>query len=79
MRNITLSDNELDRHRAEFRRRFGRNPRPNDPLFWSERSGDKPVAMTEEEIEHIIWDAMERTGFDPTQVRFNKNWRLKPA
>src|SRR4030095_5681899 len=39
----------------EFRERFGRELRPDDPVFWSRsRSGDEPVPMTEEEIEQGI-------------------------
>ena len=50
----------------EFRERFGRNMRPDDSVFWSDRrSGAEPVPMTEEEIEEVVWCTMELAGLDP--------------
>jgi hypothetical protein len=44
----------------EFRERFGRELRPDDPVFWSRsRSGEEPVPMTEEEIQEIIDEHMD--------------------
>jgi hypothetical protein len=64
----------------EFRERFGRDIGPRDPLFWSpDRSGPEPEPMTEEEIEQIIWAAMEKAGFDPATRRLNEHIRLKPV
>ena len=39
----------------EFRERFGRDLRPDEPVFWSlSRSGKEPVPMTEDEIRESL-------------------------
>src|SRR6476660_4026872 len=39
----------------EFRERFGRDLRPDEPVFWSlSRSGKELVPMTEDEIREIL-------------------------
>lgn len=35
--------------------------------------------MTEDELEQIVWDTVEKAGLDPTKVRINEHMRLKPA
>jgi hypothetical protein len=48
----------------EFRERFGRELRPDDPVFWSRsRSGDEPVPMTEEEIEQAIDEHLDEVFY----------------
>jgi hypothetical protein len=53
---------------STFRQRFGRDPRPEDPVFWSERSTDTPVPMSEEEVREVIRNALERAGLPGDDV-----------
>lgn len=53
----------LEAQRAEFVKKFGREPRANDPIFFDpDAPGDEPVAMTEEFLTEMMTDAMERAG-----------------
>jgi hypothetical protein len=59
---IKISRDDLAGLRDEFRQRFGREPRADDPLFWSDRSGDTPIPMSEEEVRQVCLNALRRAG-----------------
>ena len=51
-----------------FRQRFGRDPLPDDPVFWSDRSTDEPVPMSEQEVRDVVRNALERAGLPGDDV-----------
>jgi hypothetical protein len=55
-------------HHPTFRQRFGRDARPEDPVFWSERSTDTPVPMSEEEIREVVRNVLQRAGLPGDDV-----------
>jgi hypothetical protein len=76
----------LDRQRERFRWRFGRDPGPNDPIFFDPYSpGSDPVPITVERIDQEIRRAFvaagtppelvyasEKTGFFPTEEGYRR-------
>ena len=55
-------------HASTFRQRFARDPRPDDPVFWSDRSTDEPIPMSEEEVRDVVRNALERAGLPGDDV-----------
>ena len=54
---------------AGVQERFGWDPRPDDPVIWSSRSGAEPIPVTSDEFEEVLCSAMTRAGIDPTRIR----------
>jgi SEC-C motif len=52
----------LEEQRKNFRRKFGRDPGPGDPIFFNP-DADEPEPMTEEQMNNIS-AVMEEFGFD---------------
>ena len=50
-----------------FRKRFGRYPGPDDPVFF-DADKDKPVPLSDEEYEHAVLAAMSQAGLDPAVI-----------
>ena len=89
---VELSDESLemfDRQCERFRRKFGRDPGPDDPLFFDPQApGPDPVPITEERINQEIRRsfiaagtplelvyASEKTGFLPSEETYK---RMRP-
>ena len=47
-----------------FKRKFGRDPRPGEPVFF-DPDEDTPTEMTEERLNRDMLEMMEETGFPP--------------
>jgi hypothetical protein len=59
----------LDEQRQNFREKFGREPGPNDPIFF-----DIPHS---EHLEHMMVEAMKEAGLDPAIIyAYEKTGRL---
>ena len=56
-----------------FKKVFGRDPRPEDPVFWDERYTDYPRPMTEERLievmENAIRKACKKLGFSEEKTQ----------
>ena len=50
----------VEARRQQFRERFGRNPGPDERLFFE----DRPL----EQVEHHVVEAMKRAGIDPALI-----------
>jgi len=64
----------LDAQLAAFRRKFGREPGPQDPLFF-DPDADEPIPITEQGMASMfdeMIESAERAGIDPV---FGKAWR----
>ena len=63
----------LKKNREQFRKTFGRDPRPEDPVFWDDRYTDYPRPMTEEylreSMEKAIRKACENLGFSEEKTK----------
>jgi hypothetical protein len=60
---IELTDDALEmleQHRQTFREKFGREPGPDDPV-WFDPTADDPQPMTEEQIDRL-WAIYEESG-----------------
>ena len=57
----------LDRQREAFRARFGRDPGPQDPVFFNPKA-DHPRPLDEESLVATITDAMKAAGIDPAKI-----------
>jgi hypothetical protein len=56
----------LKKQRKRFIKRFGREPGPNDPIFWDEDvPGDTPAAIDPEKHRNQVLEAMEAAGAPP--------------
>ena len=60
----------LQAQRDAFRQEFGRDPRPDDPVFFR-RDAANPRPMTEAEDDLII-SAMERAGLSPAIIHAHR-------
>jgi len=57
----------VERQLQAFRQKFGREPRPGDPLFFDPMA-DTPQVMNEEVVEQKISEAMHQAGIDPAKI-----------
>lgn len=72
----------IDRQLAAFRKKFGREPGPTDPIFFDPDS-DEPRLMSQQrqdECERGIVEAMATAGIDPALIyAFKKTGRIVTA
>jgi hypothetical protein len=54
--------------REAFRRKFGRDPGPNDPVFF-DPDADTPLPISQQRIESELVEAARRSGLDPAKVK----------
>ena len=54
----------LKEQRKRFRQKFGRDPRPDDPIFWDE-SAAEPTPASVEDIHQSILAALIKAGSPP--------------
>jgi hypothetical protein len=57
----------LEEQLQAFRAKFGRDPGPDDPLFF-DPDADEPRPLNWVAVEAGMVDAMERAGFSPAQI-----------
>jgi hypothetical protein len=57
----------LQQRQDVFRAKFGRDPRPMDPLLF-DPDADEPRPLDEHRAKGAMVDAMRRAGFDPAAV-----------
>jgi len=57
----------IERQLEAFRKKFGRYPGPNDPVFFNPEE-DTPVPLSEEEYEQAVLAAMSQAGLDPARI-----------
>jgi hypothetical protein len=57
----------LEEQLRAFRAKFGRDPGPDDPLFF-DPDADEPRPLNRATIEAGMVDAMERAGISPAQI-----------
>jgi hypothetical protein len=73
----------LEEQKERFRQKFGRYPRPEDPVIWDETASE-PTPASAEDIHQTILSALIAAGSPPEFIyAFNKTGRLvdgiKPA
>ena len=54
----------IERQIERFRQKFGREPGPNDPIFF-DPDADEPVPLSGEKIEAVALAAMKKAGTPP--------------
>jgi hypothetical protein len=54
----------IERQIEAFRKKFGRDPGPNDPIFFDPDS-DMPVRLSKEKLESTILEALREAGTSP--------------
>ncbi len=57
----------IERQLEAFRKKFGRYPGPDDPVFF-DPDEDKPVPLSDEEYERAVVAAMPQVGLDPAVI-----------
>ncbi len=57
----------LDQQRRDFKKKFGREPGPSDPLFF-DPDADTPQQLTEQQVNDGIRDAALAAGLDPARA-----------
>jgi hypothetical protein len=57
----------LERQRDAFRERFGRDPGPEDPVFF-DPNADDPRPLDEDTLVDTVVDAMKAAGIDPAKI-----------
>lgn len=66
----------LRQQRKAFRRKFGRDPGPNDPVFF-DPSKDEPTSLDQEEFEAETTAALRQAGISPAIIfAYKKTGRL---
>ena len=66
----------LEEQKQRFRAKFGRDPRPEDPVIWDE-SAAEPTPASEEDIHKTILSALIAAGSPPEfTYAFDKTGRL---
>ena len=66
----------LDQQREAFIKRFGREPRPEDPILYDEDC-DEPTPLSEEKINELMLNALRQANSRPELVyAFEKTGRL---
>jgi hypothetical protein len=54
-----------------FRKKFGRDPGPGDPVFFDPKK-DVPTPMDEAEMEKMLLDALQKSGAPPEVIYAHK-------
>jgi len=57
----------IERQLEAFRKKFGRYPGPDDPVFF-DPDENKLVPLSDEEYEHAVFAAMSQAGLDPALI-----------
>lgn len=57
----------LEGQRQRFIEKFGREPGPNDPVFFDDKA-DTPKLIDLEEHKRIVFEEMKRVGIDPAKA-----------
>ena len=57
----------LRQQKQSFKEKFGRDPDPNDPLFF-DPDADTPQEMSGEKIDKVAIEAMVKAGIDPAYI-----------
>ena len=57
----------IERQLEAFRKKFGRYPDPDDPVFF-DPDENKPVPLSDEEYEHAVIAAMSQASLDPALI-----------
>jgi hypothetical protein len=57
----------IERQLEAFRKKFGRYPGPDDPVFF-DPDENKPVPLSDEEYEHAVIAAMSQASLDPALI-----------
>ena len=66
----------LDQQREAFIKKFGREPRPEDPIFYDEEC-DRPTPLSQDKIHDTILNALIQANSRPELVyAFRKTGRL---
>jgi hypothetical protein len=66
----------LEEQKQRFRQRFGRDPRPEDPIIWDENAAE-PTPASEDDIHQTILSVLIAAGSPPEFVyAFDKTGRL---
>jgi hypothetical protein len=66
----------LDEQKERFRQKFGRDPRPEDPVIWDENASE-PTPASEDDIHQSILSALIAIGSPPEFIHaFNKTGLL---
>jgi hypothetical protein len=66
----------LEEQKQRFRQKFGRDPRPEDPVIWDENAAE-PTPASEEDIHQTILSALITAGSPPEFVyAFDRTGRL---
>ena len=80
-RNVSMTpelENELKEQLLRFKEKFGREPGPNDPLFF-DPDEDTPQPMIEEKIRKGLIDGMVAAGLDPSFIYAHQKTGLIPT
>ncbi len=69
----------IERQRTEFKKKFGREPGPDDPIFFDPDS-DEPAPISQKkqvEYDRVLVAAMIKVGVDPALIyAFKKTGRI---
>ncbi len=69
----------IERQRTEFQKKFGREPGPDDPIFFDPDS-DVPAPISQQKLDeynHVLVTSMIKVGVDPALIyAFKKTGRL---
>jgi hypothetical protein len=65
----------LEQQRDRFRQKFGRDPGPNDPVFF-DPDADEPRPLDPAKVEAQIIAAMQAAGIDPAKIHAYKRTGL---
>ncbi len=57
----------LEKQKETFRRKFGREPGPEDPLFF-DPNADTPQPLDMDEMTALVVEAMAKAGVEPTRI-----------
>jgi integrase len=57
----------LERQREQFRQKFGREPGPDDPIFFDPKADD-PRPLDPDWLVGTVAAAMEQAGIDPAKI-----------
>jgi len=78
-RNVPLSPEALkaiERQLEAFRRKFGRDPNDNDPIFF-DPDADDPVPLSDEKYERMMIEAMAEVGISQAMIfAFKRTGRI---
>jgi len=66
----------LEEQKERFRQKFGRDPRPEDPVIWDENA-TQPMPASEDDIHESILSALIASGSPPEFIyAFKRTGRL---